>query len=403
MADSKINSVLDDSIKSAVPGTQLSTVYVEAANNMKQLESVMYSNELELGFPANTFGSTSTFRISNFHKLLSHIIVKFAYSVPITANATCDSLNDYHAYSLIDNIKYTLAGSEMQIISGVSLLQMALDGCETQDKKAKLLAISKPRTTNHNLGQAAFEFSGYALIPLPWSQMKANNKMPLPLHMASEPLELTITLKPKNQVISFGGNAAAAADALLTQLSTAKLLFEYGKLADAMAYKNPSSDGYKYPMKVAHSHRYQAPSNGGRVEVDLVGFRQAELLEIKFCVINQNVANSSNAGDEVKNIELNFNGQTIYKAEGESQELWHITKDQTPHDFPTAAGTGKCYTIPLSEILVKQQDVKYYSGIDVSKQTLKLSFSYANAAIVNMTYVYNGMLLFDGQSVKFVL
>lgn len=390
-----------ESIKAAVQATSLSNVYQESNNQMKALESSFKSNELELGFSSLSFQSTSNFRLSNWNKLLGGMILHFRMLHTKTGQnntGTVTKKTNHFAYSLIQDVRYTMGGSELQLINGNSLLHLSLLECETKEKKDMLLSLSGAKGNVTFVGQSASsEENYYVWLPLPWSSLSGKDNKPLPIHL-SDVLEISVTLKPQLDVLTNTDSTSV--------ITKARMVYEYQKLQSQELYKVATIDmPYKYNVKSAFSHIFAANQNNNVVSIDLTGFRTGGLTDIIFNVINAtDVTNfDSNEGRLIKNIKLEYNGQNIYVANDDIHQMWAISRNSTDNKYNS--GNSYLYQISLAESdynhMLKNS---FVDGVDVSKQTLKLTFEIDANCRIYATYLYNAMFLFDGtQQVKYVM
>lgn len=444
MADSKLSSVIpSNTIKDIYPRKPVSTLYVDNSNNTSSLEDIMYVNDIELGFPAKNFGNTSTFRFSRTYQFLSGIIVKF--KITYLANATAVTHGAYLAYNLIKRLRWTAGGTELLSLGGESLVPIILDQCESFHKKCIVYeeaGVKKSDATSVALNAKTIEYS--AVLPLPFSSINAkkfdNLSKPFPLHMLSEALELTIELRELTEIGS----------ALGFSISEAYLQFQYGKVGNPEQLKKSL---YKYPFSSIFSNKFAYPT-GDVKKVDLNGFRRAEVNMIQIAAVANEV--SRNEGLKLKNIQLTFNGQVIWRASGNDQ-LWDLMYNAQPcvHGYKkhgiiqtTRAGTGLeaveryknklqaaatdvlvatalvefyghstnaagadgenglfyYYNIPIGEILQKYAGHGHVLGADFTKQSIQLQFETPDntAGILQVAYYYKGMYQFDNEQAMLV-
>lgn len=324
----KLTSVLpNNSIKGAMPRKPMSTVYVENSNNTSSLEDIMYANDVTLGFSSRNFGSQNLFRFSRTYQFLAQIVIE------LELDQAAIPFSDYISYSALEQIRFSIGGTELLSINGKQMLNIVLEQCETQEKKEALLDASGRRefTTSGTAGNNAnynidvqtniaigADKKYYAIIPCPWSSLSKMNKIkPLPLHMLSEPIELQIVFKKGSEFC--GG---------VTSFKKANLHFRYGKLGNQEQLKNQV---YRWPFHSHFSHEYTLSS--GQNSVDLNGFRKGEVTQLLFHFVPNGPTTSDDAGitdkryfdgKEVSNLKLTFNGQVIWEMPGEEHRIWNL-------------------------------------------------------------------------------
>lgn len=425
MSESKLSSVLpNNSIKGSMPRMPISTVYVENSNNKSSLEDISYVNDVTLGFSSKNFGSQNLFRFSRTYQFISQIVMELKIENPAV------KLSDYFAYSAVDQIRFSVGGTELLSINGNNMLNIVLEQCETLEKKEALLNASGRREfsttgatqhdiqTNTAISNGQDENYYYALIPCPWSSLSQMNKInPLPLHLLSEPVELQIIFKKGSEFCTG-----------ITEFSEANLHFRYGKLGNTEQLK---SQVYRYPFHSHFSHEKNVASGG--TSVDLQGFRKGEVEQLLFHFVpniptalgidNDGVISKRFFdGIEVTNLKLKFNGQTIWQMPNKEHRIWNlidgissecrhnkrrwVIKSATANAVVAGLKAseniivegiaaknvgidGKAtiissnenlqgrfvyYRIPISEIRSELQKQGHYIGADFTKQSLQLTF-----------------------------
>lgn len=427
MAELKLSTILpNNSIGPFIPQKKESTVYVEPSNNKSALEMISYNNDVDIGLSSLNFGATNTFFFNKSYQLLKECVLEVRMDLASVFKS------DYFAYSLIDNIRWNVGGTELLRIDGQSLLPIVLSQCKSQQKRQKVLHMAGKRTfttvgkdvqtngTLANLNNVDRTF--HALIPFPWSNYDGSTK-PFPLHMlATDNLQCQITWRAKSDILEAG------------IIEQASIKFRYAKFGDA---KQAKQSVYKWPFVSNFSDRKEVALGG--TSIDLAGFRKGEIQQLLFYA----VPNTTNTGlgtllkidsagllnkrryDGIKltNLRLTFNGRVIWQADNKLQDLWNMVDDEpsdvteynprisaivnklanepikgrdvgeitlvqsiyakgSSAELHTAEvgqeegqyGRYRFYRIPMAEIKLAMQKAGYYPGVDFSKNTLKLSF-----------------------------
>jgi hypothetical protein len=463
MSESKLQSVYENSMKPIIQRHPVSTVYVENANNVCSLEDVSYNNDVVQTFSPGTFGSTNTFRFSRSYQFLGPLIANFTFNFEISGGpGSITFKEDFVAYHLIKQIEYTIGGTEKITIQGEHLLHIALEQCETQEKKDRLLQIAG-ESDIRNVADNNFHTTKLScVVPLPWSGIMGKDfygsLKPFPLHMLSEPIEIIITLRNANEIYSLGANTTLRS-------FKAEMRFLYAKIANVDQLKRSV---YKYPHSLPFCSKYTLDGEKSAT-VDLRAFRKGELKKILFHFIsdtgpNGDVLNSRlYSGLPLNNIELSYNGQKIWSQAGNTDGMYDLIFDKNgeknlgyrraicvtdafgdafsgetyatiaeenklirtiPNTVAASNRVIKCegldvvvegdnkanrqrkkvyYCINLTEINSKNEH-SHIIGADFSKQTVQLSFNkLARAGKLYVTYVYNALYQFDGNSALFVM
>ena len=163
---------------------------------------------------------------------------------------------------------------------------------------------------------------------------------------------------------------------------------------------NPSLS-YNFPFYHYQSGTSQnfvgIPAGSGLVQIPLQGFINSDLIGIYFYVVLQsNVTPSANntpstfASANIYNIDLQYNGQSVYKAQGNSWKLVNMFTDtgasyfnnqlwNVPSNTSPIIGTGVNSYITFIDFTKTRKVCNPEGGFDncyrVSNQTLNLYFS----------------------------
>lgn len=435
------------------PRKPVSTTYVDNSNNVSSLEDIMYTNDVSIGFSNANFGGNNTFRFSRTYQFLNGVIVNFSINYPAAGENIVH--DEYFAYSLIRRLRWTAGGTELLTLGGESLVPMILDQCESFQKKCIVLeeaGVRKVLTTSANFTSKTINYS--IVLPLPFSSLNTkkfdNIFKSFPLHMLSEPLELQIEIREQNEIAT---NATTAT--VLPTIGSALLQFQYGKIGNPEQLKRGV---YKYPFTSVFSNNFTYNRNNvvsgvGTAVVELNGFRRAEVNMIQIAAVRNSF--QRNQGLKLANIKLTFNGQVIWKCEGNDQ-LWDLMYNSQPcvhgyrkyglrnvtltnnanlniiernklklapadidalpakafvefygHSTNTDAEAGEnglhyYYNIPISEILQKYAGCGHVLGADFSKQSIQLQFDAPANGILQAAYYYKSFYQFDNEQALLV-
>lgn len=414
----------------------------------------MYVNDIELGFQNPAFNGNSTFRFPRNYQFLGPTMVKFKVSYTGDGTTVAKSNannNDFVAYDLIRRLRWTVGGTQNLLIDGENLVDIVMQQCDSHMKKAKVLEYAGVKiklpandgNANSLAGNQTIEY--IALIPTPWSTIatkKMNSIKPLPLHMLSEPVELQIDLRRKDEVFTEGTDVSAT-----VTLSDAKLTFSYGKLGNNEQLKRSV---YRWPFTSIRSHSFTIPNATltEKVNIDLTGFIKGEVKQILFHATISGIYD----GVKCKNVRMLFNGQEIWRGQG-YDELWDLVYNHLPSTYgmrrivnnqaannfihsknqvestaaagnsiaeqaitlpgvnyygyagSAASGFGEkyYYPIPIAEILDRYQKGGHYLGADFTKNSIQLEFDGLGAAgKLYAAYYYHHMYQFDGEAALLV-
>lgn len=372
------------------PGVKKNTLYYDQSEStVSEVESNTVIGRFEQSLTSLAFGSSSQIIIPNQDFINQCILV---VTLPdLTADQT---LCHGWLFGLIREINYSFGQANVSQLrlSGKSLLQTIMRECETQEKRSELLRLAGESLTAQNTRP----ITATIVLPLPWSSVVADNKKPFDSSILSNPVQIQITLNSNTSI--YGGT-----DPLPTALSSASVYMRQTVLADRsnsikMDLLNNPSMIYSYPF----NHR-QSPSSkfnlvsGSVNNVELTEFLESDLLNILFSV--QYTVDQVKAGAIAPNpnntlictdIELLYNGQTVYKAPGQTARLINMLWDEgssgaedaridrTVAPYTSQQVTSYFYQIPFADVKAMIYDGQFCNTGRFSSQTMVLRFTPRN-------------------------
>lgn len=313
------------------PGTQVSDTYYNTEEIIvKAAEMTTHIGRFSQSLSSLAFGSTSQINIPSqdvIHETFLHLVL-----APTVVNQT---LPRGWAYDLIREISWTWGASNVSNLrlSGKSIRQLAMESACTKEKRSELLVLGG-ESFNGSSGTVSPEAT--IIIPLPWSNTQGTDKPKgFDTSLLSNNITIQITLNDGNKI--YGGSAT-----IPTALTAASVFLRQSEFSDrsnslkADLMRNPSLL-YQVPFlhKTSPSPKYNIVMDGVTVNtVELLEFLESDLMNIIFSVHNTGlqVASGTNAptpgaSAELLDIELLWNGQTIFKAPGASARLVNMIFD----------------------------------------------------------------------------
>ena len=333
MADSILTSVLpSNSVRPLINCDEVSTAYVDNMSNIAQKEDMVPNNDVIQGFSSYAPGATSNFRIGKTNQFLNAMFVRFTIQ-NVTAFQTS---SDYLAYNLIKSVRYQVGATEQLTIFQESMLDFLHEQCEDNDEKKVLLhelagyAAMPPATS----GLLANQTYIYALLPLPWSTLKANkirdNQKPFPLHALQDNIEIFIELNSLSAINSgYFGTYGPATPFAASNLVGASLLWRLSKIGN---YQQMMTTKIKYPFKQVIARQIaniNAAASGSQQSITLQGFRKGEICDILFHLSD---GTDVYRGLPMSNINLLFNGTKIWNANS-SDRFWDLVTADQPSTY----------------------------------------------------------------------
>lgn len=359
------------------------------------------------------FGSTSQVIIPNSDMVYEvYLHMKLP---PVILNQT---LSTGWCYDIIREISFTFGQANVSNLrlSGKSIRQLAVMSSQTREKSTELITVLGGEGHRVVSGVAP---EGTVIIPLPWSNIDCFKKKPFDMSLLNNPVQIQITLNDGTSI--YGGSAAS----FPTGLSSASVFMRTGTLSDKsnsirQELMNNSGLMYEYPFyhKVSPSPKYGLTMDGVTVNrVELLEFIESDLQTIIFSVHDTALQTKPAAALaspapgislECFDINLEYNGQTIFSAPGNSARLipmaWDagasgVTDNLLDQDvaYTNIPNTSYVYMIPFGSMKNINFHDKFDNTSRFSSQTLQLSFSCAPVATLagprtgqlHATYVYS--------------
>ncbi len=412
MADSKYVSQKRVSLNA--PGTQKNGLYYSTSDTtVSSVESNTVIGRFSQSLTSLAFGSSSQIIIPNQDFI--HQVFLTMRLPDLTAN---QSLTAGWGFSVIESIQYSIGQANVSQLrlSGKSLLQCLMRECESQEKRSELLRLGGESLTAANTRPV----EATIVLPLPWSAIAAHQKKPFDTSILNNPIQLQIQLASTAAAI-YGGT-----DPLPTSLVSASVFCRQTVLADRAnsikwdLMKNPNMI-YSYPF----NHR-QSPSSkfnlvsGSVNNVELTEFLESDLLNILFSVqytedqvrTAAGITPNPTASMICTDIELLYNGQTVYKAPAQSARLINMLWDEgssgaesayidrTVSPFTSQQITNYTYQIPFADIKSMIYDGEFCNTGRFSSQTMVLRFTPRNydpldvsvhTCEAHFTYIYQAV------------
>lgn len=401
------------------PGAVYSQLYVQEENaSVEWLENTgNWSNTL--GLSSKSFGSSSQIMLPN-DQFLSHVVLRLQLK-PLRPG---EMVPQGWGLAALQSTSWIMGASSATsiVLQGDSIAQLLLSQASTAEARLELLELAGQAMDGSVLidGNAQVP-EALIVLPLPFSGFSDHIK-PVDSTMITNNISINVIF---NQAGAFYGGATAAATPQ-TEFAVAEVLLHQFKLGDQSASirsKMIADANVIYNLPVVHAQSFTSPAfTGSNVaaapcDVLLQSFANADLLGIVFHVIElENKVPAAGKGprnpfllDDISNIEVSFNGTTLFRLPGKSHHLTSMLTQTdgaasygyTKYDYVDDAkgyavapgGQVKCYPIHLD--FTQQRAAFQHEHMNntwrIPNQSIQLRFNTTKNVQyrVAATYLYN--------------
>jgi hypothetical protein len=392
------------------PGVKMDDIYYSQLNSTVELSECTYNlGRFTTSLSQLTFGSTSQVIIPNSSLVQGVYLILEA--PPVVLNQT---LPLGWGYSMISNVSYLFGSSNVSQLNipQQALIQTLMMECETAEKRTEFLRVGGEEITT-NTATSVF---AYIFIPLPFSSACGiKGKLPFDTSILDNPIVLQISISRADQV--YGGSGVFP-QALLR----ATCVLRQGDLSNKdqslrpVLMKNPELM-YSYPFihrQLTASNVFQGSTNpSAPVTLALTSFINADLVAISLVVIPQSKLSNNGAScpnqiayDRIQNINLTFNGLTMFSSTAELYRLTNmlstagggyfhnsIINDSGVAPFASVPYDAYIPFIDFSRIRSACFDGSYQNVWRIGNNTLSLTFTTTTTANYQLyaIYHYNGV------------
>jgi len=379
------------------PGEQVSDIYYrDADTRVDQVETQCIQGRFQSSLILN-WGATSNIQIPNSGNILHQTFIHIKLP-PIQEN---EFVNRGYLYNCIDSITWTLGSSTQSQLryDQKTIFQTAMSMMNSDEYKSQALVVAG----DEHVDSTSDPIEGTLILPLPWSSLRcggSDGKKGIDTSLLASNINLQITLSSANRI--YGGSASHPTGPLECYVFTREEVLTNKANSIKNLLMSNSTEMYSYPF----IHR-QSPTPKTIVsEVSDQIINLAELLESDLMGITMTahlVEDQSNIGGlapnvllplHCLNIELLYNGQTVYKAPGRSSLLVPSLYDGGASSFKhsrirrvgTTSGiasddvNGYVYYIPFASMFNKNinYEGRYSNSPRFSNQTLQLRLTVLN-------------------------
>jgi hypothetical protein len=361
-------------------------------------------------FP-NLGAGTSQFTISPSQGV-SDIVLQFQLG---TGSPTANLPTGW-GYSLINQVSVRYGSSAQYFFTGQQVFLQNMFDCENSVKRDKMASLGG----NALVGTDASGATASVYLNLPHNSPRADGKpLPFPSDLLVQPIIVTIQLNDPNTLTTAGGIWVTGASGgtttgLTPALAVANMCVRQEIMADSadlLARRvDMNSHAYTYPLKYFPQQMVSInlAATASVQTVNLTGFRAGEVQRILiFLTKGSDLATQGNLyWRPLTGIQLTYNGEVFYRADGNTNALWSLISDTKTSSFATVTGTAGAWTpafdstwvdMPFAQVSIPyDKEVKLVHGKPILNAVINLSLSTITSAsdyTLNCVYFYNSSLL----------
>lgn len=402
------------------PGERLSDIYYrDSETRVQDVETLGIMGRFEQTLILN-WGSKSNIQIPNSGNILHQVFLHMKLP-QIVAD---QFVNRGWLYNAIESITWTLGSSTQSqlLLPQKSIFQTAMSMMKTAEERSQALRAGG----GEHVDPTTDSICATIIIPLPWSSMRSdgdNTKKGIDTSLLNSNINLQITLSSADKV--YGGIGQRPTGPLEAFIFTREEVLTNQNNSIRNVLMNNSEKMYSYPFihKQAPTPR-QVVINNPSV-VNLAEILESDLQAITWTAHLNDDANSGSNNRapnvllplECIDIELKYNGQTIFKAPGRTSHLIpslydggasHVEHSRILRTGDTSGqnsvpANSYVYYIPFASMFHKNINYEgmYSNSPRFANQTMQLSLTVLDApeansppltgATIYFTYYYSGV------------
>ena len=394
------------------PGDVVDTFYYGDSNSAKSAYPCVVNTRFVQAFP-NPGAGTSQFTISPGQGI-SDIILQFQLG---TGSPTAN-LPAGWGYSLINQVSVRYGSSAQYFFTGAQLFLQNLYDVENAPKRDQMVLLGG----NALVGSACSGATANVYLNLPHNSPRADGKpLPFPSDLLVQPIIITVQLNDPGALVSAGGifvpgagSPAGVAIGLSPPLAVAQMCVKQEIMADSadlLARRvDMNSHAYTFPLKYFPQQQVNISlaNTASSQTVNLTGFRAGEVQRILIWLSRTTDVNLNGNlyWQPMTNIQLTYNGEVFYRADGNTNALWSLITNEKTSAFATATNTSGAWTpafnstwvdMPFAQVNIPyDKEVKLVHGKPILNAVVNLQLTTPSAQsdwTLNCIYFYNSSLL----------
>lgn len=343
----------------AAPGTMLNSLYYSRLNSTIELvESVSQIGRFRQELTSKSFNSSANVQIPN-GSFLGQTYLHLELPNTVANQTLCRGWG----LACIRQISFLFGSSTSSelVINKQSIWHLLGLQSESQDKLSEVFRLAGEEVLSPLVAPAGEDvpvISADILLPFPWSSINGlMQKKPYDTSLLMQPVTISIVFDDSSSI--FGGLGVRPTGFLKAEIYVRQTDITNKDLSlKAKLMKQPDS-AYNYPFQ--HIQSYQSStfagsrkSSGNKISIPLQSFINSDLSGIVLSVVKTDrltgVSNNSPspfAYDQIQDLELTLNGQTVYYAPGKAYKLHGMIGEVGAsywHNSLIASGTTSPFT-----------------------------------------------------------
>lgn len=361
-----------------------------------------------------TFGSSSSFLISQSIQGFSNMCLQMIFSPPGVGVSLASPL----AWSAIDRVQVTVAGSVVYQIPGRSMMLQTLRNCETQEKFNQIMSLANGGFSLNTpiVGPVTGNIECNIPLDILFSSVCASNqRKPLNIDLSNGPFQLEIYL----QNASYFSTGGYAATSLVSGLLYAQEAFfaDKSKSIRNFLLSHPEEQ-YMSPEifiqqinlgQYTVSNSINAPS-----AFNISNFRKSKVLALMLSVVAVTDDNSLNHFllQDLISLRADKDGQIFYLTQNSGHRMKQLFDTMCPFVYSCAGHINAPGFIPTGCVDAWYMNGSIAKSIVVNNgtsflgSTINLSFAIAAEAPtlcnVYLTVLYSGDIQFNNGAGQFI-
>jgi len=421
----KMDDMLAESTQaSLIPGVCSDIYYPDPDNSKKACFRTTQNTKFSQAF-ANLGAGVSVFSLppSNGYQ---HIVVQFQLP-DLTGANTGLAVPRGWGYGLINRLSYRVGGSSMFFITGDQILNDAIRQSPNSGARDDLFALGGQQLSGVALaGTGNF---GFVWLAVPWCRPTAEGQLtPLPSDLLTQMVQVQVELNPLSSIFTAAGVGPSPIPTALASATFTAQQIQLGNQGDALARRvDMTTNSLSYPCSFSQQ-KVVVPlaSTTAPQSVSLTGFRAGECVKI-IAWLSKDSDASGSAPASAKNpnrtylpssIQMTYAGEVFANYSATSYQLWNLINGKQTSKWAGSTLTfgGGAYTgtpadyhyveLPFAQpyVVTETGSRMLVSGKEITNGQVALQIATPDASAdykLNVTYVYNTVLVFSAGSADF--
>lgn len=408
-----------------IPGVCSDIYYPDPDNSKKACFRSTQNTKFSQAF-ANLGAGVSVFSLPPANGY-QHIVCQFQLP-DLTGVNTGLAVPRGWGYALINRISYRVGGSSQYFISGDQCLNDALRQSPNGSARDDIFALGGQQLTGAQLaGTGNF---AYVWLSVPWCKPTAEGQLtPLPSDLLTQLVQVQVELNPLSSIFTQSGVSPSPIPSALASATFTAQQIQLGNQGDALARRvDMTTHTLSYPVSFSQQKVVVPLANTTNPQqVSLTGFRAGECTKIVAWLSRAGDASGTGAGISAKNpsrtylpssIQMTYAGEVFANYSASSHQLWNLINGKQSSKWAGSTLTfgGGAYTgtadtyywveLPFAQpyVVTETGSRMLVGGKEITNGQVALTIATPDAQAdyqLNVTYVYNSVLVFGSGSADF--